>query len=278
MSETTNSPTRRAPLSFLRSALNGTLALPGEPGYELCASFNLAVHNRPAAVVAVADAADIAAVMRFADAHRLRVAVQSTGHGGVQHDPSVLVVHTGQMKCITVDRRRKVARIDAGVRASDLLDAAASDGLAPLLGTSGTVGVAGYLSGGGVGPLVSTFGLSSDYVRSLDVVTGDGQQLRASPTENPDLYWAFRGGRASVGGGDVNRAEPARSGHGLRWGTVFLGVRRHRHGACLGGVVCRTARCGHDITGADAIPSRTVRPRRDGWQVLRCRQLRQSGA
>jgi FAD/FMN-containing dehydrogenase len=76
---------------------------------------------------------------------------------------------------------------------------AAPHGLAPLVGSAASVGVAGYLSGGGIGPLVSTYGLSSDYVRSLDLVTGDGQIRHVTPAQYPDLFWGLRGGKATLG-------------------------------------------------------------------------------
>lgn len=87
----------------------------------------------------------------------------------------------------------------AGARWQDVLDAATTHGLAPLCGSAPGVGVVGYLTGGGIGPLVRTVGLSSDHVRAFDVVTGEGTLLRATPEENADLFWGLRGGKATLG-------------------------------------------------------------------------------
>ncbi|MFT4201518.1 FAD-binding oxidoreductase, partial [Gordonia sp. (in: high G+C Gram-positive bacteria)] len=87
----------------------------------------------------------------------------------------------------------------AGVRWQRVIDAAAPHGLAPLCGSAPGVGVAGFLSGGGIGPFVRTFGSSADHVRSLTVVTGDGQVRTVSAQENPELFWGLRGGKATLG-------------------------------------------------------------------------------
>lgn len=197
---TTEHDRSTAALQELRSRIVGTVAAPGEPGYELATPWNLTVTSKPAAVVAVTGVTDIQTVLDTARKHGLRAAVQATGHGALRHDADVLTIHTGALRHIEIDDRTRTAHVGAGVLAHELSSAAAKFGLAPLLGTAATVGVVGYMSGGGVGPLVSTFGLSSDYVRRLEVVTGDGRHLFAGPEENADLYWALRGGRAvSVG-------------------------------------------------------------------------------
>lgn len=183
----------------LRQRLSGIVALPTEQGYELAAPLNTALTSRPAAVVRVVDAVDVVFAVRFAAAHGLTVAVQATGHGAVPHGNDVLVVHTGSLQDCHIDVDRRVARVGAGVRASTLVHAAAAHGLAALTGTSSSVGVVGYLSGGGVGPLASTYGLSADYVRAIDVVTGDGVLRHVSADCDADLFWALRGGRACLG-------------------------------------------------------------------------------
>jgi hypothetical protein len=197
--ETGNDHALAAALEGLRSRLAGALALPGEPGYELAEPWNRSVAVTPAAVVAARDADDIAAAVGFAAASGLRVAVQATGHGAVPLNDDVLLVHTGRMNECTIDPARRTARVGAGVVSRQLLAAAAPHGLAPLVGSAGSVGVAGYLSGGGIGPLVSTYGLSADYVRALDVVTGDGQVRHVTAARHPDLFWGLRGGKATLG-------------------------------------------------------------------------------
>jgi FAD/FMN-containing dehydrogenase len=188
-----------ADFEVLRGQLTGTIATPGQPGYELAEPWNRAVPVTPAAVVAVADADDVAHTVRFAAEHGLRVAVQITGHGAVPLGDDVLLVHTAKLDECVVDAERRVARIGAGVVWQQVVDAAAPHGLAPLSGSAPHVGVVGYLTGGGIGPLAATFGVSSDYVRAFDVVAGEGQVRHVTATEHPDLFWGLRGGKATLG-------------------------------------------------------------------------------
>lgn len=190
---------RTSGLSDLTAVLRGQLALPGTEAYDrLVQPFNAAVAVRPAAVVAVADAYDVAQTVRFARRHGLRVGVQCTGHGASASMEGALLVHTGALdECVV--HPEGWARVGAGVRWRTLVDAAAGHGLAGLAGSSSGVGVVGYTTGGGLGPLARTYGLASDRVRALDVATGDGRLVRATPEEHADLFWGLRGGRGSLG-------------------------------------------------------------------------------
>ena len=188
-----------AVLQELARSLRGELALPGTPRYAgLARAFNAAVEQRPVAVAAVADAYDVASTVRIAGRHGLRVAVQCTGHGAAASLDDAVLVHTGALDEVVV-HREGWARVGAGVRWREVVEAAAPFGLTPLAGSSTGVGVVGYTTGGGLGPLGRTYGLASDRVRALDVVTGDGRLVRATPTEHEDLFWALRGGRGSAG-------------------------------------------------------------------------------
>lgn len=184
----------------LRSRLTGTLSLPGEPGYALATPWNVAVPMTPAAVVAVADATDVAEVVRYANATGLRVLPQRTGHGAVHMDlDDVILVHTAQLDQLEIDPAARRARIGAGVIWQQVLEAAAPHGLGPLVGSAPGVSVAGFLTGGGIGPLVRTYGAASDTVLAFEVVTGDGRLLRVTPTEHADLFWGLRGGKNTLG-------------------------------------------------------------------------------
>lgn len=174
------------------------LAVPGEPGYEH-ERFNTAVVERPAGVVTARSVADVRAAVRFAAANELPVAVQATGHALTVPADGAVLISTKEMTGVTVDPANRTARIEAGVRAGQLIAAAAEHGLAPLNGASPTVGVVGYTLGGGLGPLGRQYGWSADLVRSLDIVTADGSLVTASPEENPDLFWAARGSRGNFG-------------------------------------------------------------------------------
>jgi hypothetical protein len=192
-------PPQRLHLGDLRGSLEGTLAAAGEPGYdELVAPWNLAVSMRPAAVAAPRTAAAVAAVVRFAARHGLTVGVQATGHGAISSLAGHVLVTTRNLDDVTV-HPEGWARVGAGVKWERVVHAAAPYGLAPLTGSSSDVGVVGFLTGGGVGPMARTHGLSSDRVRAFEVVTGDGELRRVTPTEHPDLFFALRGGKAAAG-------------------------------------------------------------------------------
>ena len=188
----------------LGDRLAGDVYLPGDPGYShLVTPWNLAeVGTRPVrAVAAVASADDVAEVMRFAGASGMRVAVQRTGHGAVPFDGTddVVLVHTGRLADVTVNVASRTARVGGGAIWQDVFDAATPHGLAPLSGSAPTVGVAGYLTGGGVGPLARTYGLSADYVRAFELVTGEGAILQVTPDSEPELFWGLRGAKATLG-------------------------------------------------------------------------------
>jgi FAD/FMN-containing dehydrogenase len=177
-----------------------SIAFPGDPGYALATPWNVAIPMTPAAVVAVTSAQDVAATVRFANEQGLRIAVQRTGHGALPLEADdVLLIHTARLDELTIDPIAGRARVGAGILWAQLLEAAAPHGLAPLVGSAPGVSVVGLLTGGGIGPLVRTYGLSADSVLAFDVVTGDGQLRRATPTENPDLFWGLRGGKATLG-------------------------------------------------------------------------------
>ncbi|EEN87128.1 FAD-binding oxidoreductase [Rhodococcus qingshengii] len=192
-------PTLDAAVESLRAEVTGSVSLPGETGYELAIPWNAAVPVAPGAVVAVESAQDIAATVRFAAKLGLRVGVQRTGHGAVPLGSDVLLVHTGRLTECVVDPENRTARIGAGLIWQDVIDAAAPHGLAPLAGSSPTVGVAGFLTGAGIGPMVRTYGLSSDHVRSFDIVTGSGELIHVTPDEHAELFWGLRGGKATLG-------------------------------------------------------------------------------
>jgi hypothetical protein len=193
-------PVQRQPaMHELAGVLRGDLALPGTDSYHrLTAAFNQAVELCPLAVVQAADAYDVAAAVRVATRHGLRVGVQCTGHGASAAMQGAVLVHTGGLdECVV--HPEGWARVGAGVRWRTVIDAAAPLGLTPLAGSSSGVGVVGYTTGGGLGPLARTYGLASDRVRALDVVTGEGRLVRATPSEHCDLFWALRGGRGAAG-------------------------------------------------------------------------------
>ncbi|MHA3704191.1 FAD-binding oxidoreductase [Jatrophihabitans sp. YIM 134969] len=184
----------------LRSEVRGRVLLPGDDAYpELSTPWNVAAASSPVAVVEVLDAADVAAVVRVAAGAELEVAVRATGHGAVPTTRPTVLVHTRRLDELSVDPVRRTARVGAGVCWQRVLDSAAPHGLAALAGSAPGVGVVGYLTGGGLSPVARTFGYASDHVRSLEVVTGDGEVRHVSAGDNPALFWALRGGKGALG-------------------------------------------------------------------------------
>ncbi|GIF00679.1 FAD-binding oxidoreductase [Paractinoplanes rishiriensis] len=186
-------------LDTLRGRLTGAVALPGDDLYaSLTSGFNLAVRPTPAVVVQALDAQDVAEAVRYAGAAGLAVAVQATGHGIADALDGALLVHTGRLdECVV--HPDGWARVGAGVRWQQVLDAAAPHGLAPLCGSAPAVGVVGYTTGGGLGPVARTYGWASDRVRAAELVTGDGVLRRVTAEDEPDLFWAVRGGKGAAG-------------------------------------------------------------------------------
>jgi FAD/FMN-containing dehydrogenase len=189
-----------ADLADLAARVKGSILIPGDSGYEPeVTPFNLSAHHTPAVAVGVVDADDVVGAVRWAGARSLSVAVQATGHGAHVSFTSGVLISTKRMQSLSIDPERRLARIGAGVKWRAVIEAAAPYGLAPLNGSSSDVGAVGYTLGGGLPVLGRTFGWASDLVRELDVVTADGKLRTISEDEEPDLFWAFRGGKPDVG-------------------------------------------------------------------------------
>src|SRR5919106_5487437 len=154
---------------------------------------------RPAVVVGAAGTSDIQAAVRVARSYDRPFAVQATGHGTRVSADRGILLKTAAMASVLVDPDRRIARVGPGARWAQVLAAAASFGLAPLSGSSPSVGVTGYTLGGGIGWLGRRFGLAADSVVRAEVVDADGRLITATPEGHPDLFWALRGGGASFG-------------------------------------------------------------------------------
>ncbi|GGL41376.1 FAD-binding oxidoreductase [Nocardia jinanensis] len=171
---------------------------PGEDGYlREVAGFQTADRHRPAVVVAARHTEDVRAAVEFAARYGLPVAVQATGHGlSVAADRGVLI-STRKLTGTDIDPAATSARIGAGVRAGDLIEAAARYGLAPLNGSSPSVGVVGYVLGGGVGLLARKYGYAADHVRAFELVTADGRARTVRPGD--ELFGAVLGSGGNFG-------------------------------------------------------------------------------
>jgi FAD/FMN-containing dehydrogenase len=189
-------------LSALGRDLDGDAFQPGEDGWDDARrAWNLAVDLRPAAVVQPADAEDVARTVDFARERGLRVAAQSTGHGAGAMGPlgDTIVLRTGRLNGLEIDAEGRRARLEAGVLAADVAVAAGESGLAALLGSSPDTGVAGFTLGGGLGWLGRKYGLACNSVRAIEIVTADGQRRRVDADNDPELFFALRGGGGSFG-------------------------------------------------------------------------------
>ncbi|RKH22536.1 FAD-binding oxidoreductase [Corallococcus praedator] len=163
------------------------------------AGFNVTIVHTPEYVVAAQSAADVAEAVRFAHEHKLHVTVQGAGHGSYVPVTSGVFISTRRMNQVSIDVASRTATLGAGVCWDAVVEEAAKHGLSPIAGSSTNVGVVGYVLGGGLGPLVRSHGISSDYVSGFTLVTGDGERVEASAEKNPDLFWALRGGKGGMG-------------------------------------------------------------------------------
>jgi FAD/FMN-containing dehydrogenase len=187
----------------LAERIAGDVVAPDEPAWDGARrAWNLAVDQRPAAVALPESAADVVEIVRFAARHGYRVAPQGTGHnaaalGGALQD--TILVKTERMRKVTVDPAARRARAEAGVIWIEVVEAAAEHRLAALAGSSPDVGVVGYTLGGGLSWLARKHGIGANQVTAVEIVTADGRLVRADRENEPDLFWAVRGGGGAFG-------------------------------------------------------------------------------
>jgi hypothetical protein len=187
-------------LQELRQCIRGPVLLPGETGFEQeVAAYNLATIHHPDIAVGVTDAADVVATMKWAAANGVPVAVQATGHGADGVMQGGLLMTTSRMQDFDFDVEKRVARAGAGVKWRKVIDAIVPHGLMALNGSTTDVSVVGYSLGGGMPVMGRVFGFAADHVRSLDIVTPDGQLRSVDPDHEPDLFALLRGGKGNLG-------------------------------------------------------------------------------
>ena len=182
--------------------LDGDLLTENSPAYEEARKvWNGMIDCKPRFIVRCASASDVAASIEFARGNGLAVAVRGGGHNiaGTAVCEGGLVIDFSRMRAVQVDAANRCARVQPGATLADVDRETQKFRLAVPTGINSTTGIAGLTLGGGFGWLTRKFGLTIDSLLSADVVTADGGQLRASPTENPDLFWALRGGGGNFG-------------------------------------------------------------------------------
>jgi hypothetical protein len=193
---------RAAELDTLRDRLDGDLVLPGDAEWDDARlAWNLAADQRPVAVVQAGSAADVVAVVDHAREHGLRVTTQGTGHfaSTIGSFEGTILLKTSRLRGLAIDPDARVARAEAGVLWQEVSLAAAEHGLAGLSGSAGDVGVIGYTLGGGLGWLARRYGLAANSVVAVEIVTADGRHVRADRENEPELFWAVRGGGGNFG-------------------------------------------------------------------------------
>jgi FAD/FMN-containing dehydrogenase len=186
----------------LGDELSGDVVHPDDASWdEVRQAWNLAVDQRPVAIVFPESSDDVSATVVFAAANGLRVAFNGGGHnaGPIDWSADTVLVKTERMTGIEIDPEERRARIEAGVLGRPLAQAAGEHGLCYLSGTSPDAGVVGYTLGGGYSWMIRKFGLAANSVLAVELVTADGQHVRTDAESEPDLFWAVRGGGGNFG-------------------------------------------------------------------------------
>lgn len=189
-------------LTTLREQVDGVVLAPGDPGWDTATlAFNTAFTQEPSLVAIPANVRDVQTLVVHARENGLQVAPQRTGHNaeplGSMDD--VLLLRTDALRGVEIDVDRRVARVLSGAKWGDLVPRASELGLAALHGSTPDVSVVGYALGGGVGWYARKLGLATNSVVAIELVTADGVLRRVDHENEPELFWALRGGGGNFG-------------------------------------------------------------------------------
>jgi FAD/FMN-containing dehydrogenase len=189
-------------LTKLSDAIKGRVLGPDDSGYDEARQiWNAMIDRRPAVIVQPANEDDVVPAIKFARENALEISVRGAGHNiaGNAISNGGLTIDFSQMKQVRVDAAKKRAYVEAGATLGDLDAATQRHGLATPVGINSTTGIAGLTLGGGFGWLTRKHGMTIDNLVSADVITANGKKLRASEQDNPELFWALRGGGGNFG-------------------------------------------------------------------------------
>ena len=184
------------------AALRGPLIQSGDPSYDEARTvYNAMIDKHPALIAQCANVADVIAAVNFARDNGIVLAIRGGGHNGAGLGlvDDGLVIDLSSMNGVRVDPEERTARVEGGATLGELHHATHAFGLATPSGIISTTGVGGITLGGGLGHLTRQTGLAIDNLLEADVVLADGSFVTASETENPDLFWALRGGGGNFG-------------------------------------------------------------------------------
>jgi len=191
-----------AAIHRFQPTIAGRIILPGDDQYDAARRVKSIRHvGSPALIVYALNAQDVAKTVRFAREQRLELAVRSGGHSGAGYSTvdGGIILDLAELNGFSLNPETRIARIGPAATTADFGWAAHEFGLALPTGDTKTVGLGGLVTGGGIGWLARTYGLAIDWLRSVEMVTAEGDIVRASETENPDLFWAVRGGGGNFG-------------------------------------------------------------------------------
>ena len=186
----------------IRRQVTGAVIAPGDPDYDAARTVTMGgVDARPALIVRVAGTDDVRAVIVLAREHGLELAVRSGGHSGAAHSTveGGIVLDVRDLDSFDIDVDGRTAWAGSGLTAGAYTTAAAEVGLATGFGDTGSVGLGGITTGGGVGYLVRKHGLTIDSLLAAEIVTADGEVHLVDEANEPDLFWAIRGGGGNFG-------------------------------------------------------------------------------
>jgi FAD/FMN-containing dehydrogenase len=186
----------------LRSAVSAPVLGPADPGWDAARqAWNLLADQQPDAIAFANTPGDVRAIVDFARERGLKVAAQGTGHAATSLGSlaGTILLKTMRMGGVEVDPAGRTARVEAGALLGELAVAAGEHGLAVLSGSSPDVGVVGFSLGGGIGWLSRRHGLACNSISAIELVTAEGETVRADAHNEPDLFWAMRGGGGNFG-------------------------------------------------------------------------------
>ena len=192
----------RDAVEALRAQFSGTVLESSDAGYDAArAIHNGLIDKRPAVIANCLSTADIADAVRFGRSNDLEISVRGGGHNpaGKAVTSGGLMINLAAMRGTYVDPRRRRARVQGGATWNDYNRATAQHGLASTGGVVSTTGVAGLTLGGGLGWLMGRFGMACDNLRSVELVTAEGEVLQVDDDSDPDLFWGLRGGGGNFG-------------------------------------------------------------------------------